>query len=62
MREKPEVAHIFKQFCKMIKNQFQTQIQILKTDNGRESFNNGLREFLEYDGIVHQSSCMHTLE
>ena len=35
MREKSEVGQIFQNFNKMIKNQFQTKIQVLRTDNGK---------------------------
>ena len=36
MKEKSEVGEIFKRFHNMIKTQFQTTIQIFRTDNGRE--------------------------
>ena len=38
MIDKFEVDQIFINFHKMIQNKFQAQIQILKTDNGREYF------------------------
>ena len=38
MKEKSEVGQIFQTFHKMIQNQFQTKIQVLKTDNGKEFF------------------------
>ena len=44
----------------MIQNQFQAQIQILKTDNGREYFHSALGTYLMNNGIVHQSSCVDT--
>ena len=44
----------------MIKTQFQTTIQIFRTDNGREYFNNILNRYLSSEGIIHQSSCPNT--
>lgn len=44
----------------MIQAQFQTKIQILRTNNGTEYFNSILRGFLLQHGIVHQSSCLDT--
>ena len=38
MREKSEVERIFKEFYRMIENQFQTKISILRSDNGTEYF------------------------
>ena len=44
----------------MIQTQFQTKIQILRTDNGTEYFNHSLSTYLEENGIIHQSSCVNT--
>ncbi|RVW63346.1 Retrovirus-related Pol polyprotein from transposon TNT 1-94 [Vitis vinifera] len=44
----------------MIQNQFQAQIQILRTDNGREYFHFALGTYLMNNGIIHQSSCVDT--
>ena len=44
----------------MIKTQFHTQIQVLRTDNGREYFNFILGKFLAAHGIIHHSSCVDT--
>ena len=44
----------------MIKTQFQTQIQVLQIDNGKEYFNSILRNYLLTNGIIHQSSCFDT--
>ena len=46
----------------MIQTQFQAKIQILRTDNGREFFNTSLSQFLSHHGIIHQSSCVYTLQ
>ena len=44
----------------MIQTQFQTKIQILRTDNGTEYFNHSLSTYLQENGIIHQSSCVDT--
>ena len=62
MREKFEVKRIFKEFYKMIENQFQTKISILRFDNGTEYFNKVLETFSNEKGILHQSSCSDTSE
>ena len=60
MKEKSEVTHIFKCFKKMIQTQFDTGIQIFRTDNGKEFFNSFLGNYLSDEGIVHQSTCVDT--
>jgi len=44
----------------MVQTQFQTKIQILRTNNGREYYNLTLNSYLQKVGIVHQSSCVDT--
>ena len=59
MKEKFEVSH-FQNFHSMIQTQFQTKIQILKTDNAKEYFNSSLNTFCLNQGIIHISSCVYT--
>lgn len=44
----------------MIQTQFQTNIQVLRTDNARDFFNSVLGSYLQSNGIIHQSSCVDT--
>lgn len=60
MKDKFETSQIFKKFQIMIQTQFQSKIQILKSDNTRDYFNSILGEFLAKEGIVHLSSCVDT--
>ena len=60
LKEKSETTQIFKEFHSMIQSQFQTDIQILRTDNGTEYFNSILGPYLKDHGIIHQSSCVGT--
>ena len=60
MKEKSEVGKIFENFHDMVQTQFQTSIQVLRTDNGREYYNSTLGSYLQKHGIIHQSSCVNT--
>lgn len=60
MKQKSDVQIIIPQFYKMVEAKFQTKIQILRTDNGREYVESVLGNFLKEKGIVHQSSCIST--
>jgi IS30 family transposase len=62
MKEKSEVETILKKFYTMLQTQFQKNIQILQSDNGREYFKNMLSQFFLEKGLVHQSSCVNTLQ
>lgn len=44
----------------MVQTQFQTQIQMVRSENGREYFTNTLTNFFEKNGIIHQRSCTDT--
>ena len=46
----------------MIETQFQTKINILRSNNGIDYFNKVLETFLNEQGILHQSSCSDTPE
>ena len=59
LKEKYEVVGVFKQFHKMILNQFETNIRILHTDNEREYYPNILGEHLQKEGIIHRVLTLH---
>ena len=60
IRDKTEVRTTFINFHSMIQTQFHTKIQILRTDNSTEYFNQTLGSYLRDQGIVHQSSCVES--
>lgn len=60
MKGKLEVGSIFENFHKMVQTQFQSNIQILRTDNGGEYFHHTLGTYLAKNGIVHQTSCPYS--
>ena len=55
MKEKSEDGH-----NSMIQTQFQTKIQVQKTDNTKEYFKSILDTYPMSQGIVHLSSCVDT--
>ena len=59
MKEKLEVSEIFQTNYKMIQNQFQTKIQVLKTDNRKEFFHSNLRSYLQKQKIIHLVWTLH---
>ena len=61
MNEKSEVKNMFQVFYKMVENQFQSKICLFQFDNGKEYFNEHLRNFFfEEKGILHRSTCRDT--
>ncbi|CAN1816910.1 Retrovirus-related Pol polyprotein from transposon RE1, partial [Linum perenne] len=44
-------------FCEMVHTQFHTNIQIVRTDNGKEF---SIPEFYASKGIIHQTTCVYT--
>jgi transposase InsO family protein len=62
LNSKTEVFPIFKHFAKLVSTQYNTQIRILRTDNGTEYVNNKFHDFLNEMGIIHQTTFVGTLE
>ena len=56
MKTKQVVRSFFKQFYSMVTTWYQTAIQILRTDNGGEFVNHELKQFLQCQGIIHQTT------
>ncbi|KAL6329534.1 hypothetical protein AAG906_022083 [Vitis piasezkii] len=44
----------------MITTQYQSNIQVIRTDNGGEFINQDLKRYLNLHGIVHQTTCPYT--
>jgi hypothetical protein len=60
LKGKSDVCQAVQDFFKMVQNQFQTNIQVFRSDNGKEYFNTNLSDFFRKNGTVHQSSCPNT--
>lgn len=46
----------------MIQTQFQTKVQVLKTNNTQEYFVSILNDYILSQKIIHQNSCVDTLQ
>ena len=60
MKSKNEVSFLFQKFHKMIATQYQSHIQVLRTNNGREFVNQDLKKYLQEHGISHQRTCPYS--
>ena len=60
LKEKTEVTSNIKNLCKLIKRQFGEDVKGIRTDNARDFINTELKEFLESEGIKHETSCPYT--
>ncbi|CAL8996654.1 unnamed protein product, partial [Prunus brigantina] len=60
LKSKKEVVSCFKDFHKLIVNQFNSQIKVLRSDNGTEFMTSSMSEFLTGEGIIHETSCVGT--
>lgn len=60
MKLKNEVSSLFQKFHKMIATQYQSHIQVLRTDNGGEFVNQDLKKYLQEHGISHHTTCPYS--
>ena len=58
LKQNSEVSYIFEKIYSMIRNQHDTSIKILRTDNDSEYFNYVLNQFLSNHGLLYYSSCV----
>lgn len=58
LKQKSDVPQTFIHFYNLVQTQYQTQIKILRTDNGSEY--TPLRPFFQDKGLVSQTSCPHS--
>lgn len=60
LKHRNEVLGCFKDFHKLVANQCNAKVQIIRTDNGTKYMN---KEFVSYtsdQGIIHQTTCLGT--
>lgn len=60
LKDKEEVEHMFEAFYVMVETQFNENIQIFPSDDGRVFFNDQLGTYFTSKRIEHQSSCPNT--
>jgi hypothetical protein len=61
MKHKDDVFKCFRDFYALVNNQFNTQVKMIRTDNGIKYVNKEFSAFLLENGILHQTSCPDTL-
>ena len=59
MRHKDETFQCFKNFYAYVKNHFNVQVQVIRSDNGTEYVNKVFGTFLSEHGILHQIGRAH---
>ena len=57
---KSDVCVVLQNFFVLVQTQFQSKVQIIRTDNGSEFVNVECNKLFVSRGIVHQRTCMHT--
>ncbi|WVZ81153.1 hypothetical protein U9M48_028565 [Paspalum notatum var. saurae] len=60
LEDKTEVAHVFSKFAKRARNEFNTSIMKIRSDNGREFDNTNIEEYCDEVGIKHEFSATYT--
>jgi hypothetical protein len=60
LKSKCEVFEYFKYFHKLVTTQFSAKIKIVRTDNGSEYMSHNMTNYLNSNGILHQTSCVST--
>jgi len=60
LKSKSEVFSCFKSFHAMVCTQFDSNIKILRSDNGTEYIDKSFRAFLDENGILFQTTCVGT--
>ncbi|CAL2276208.1 unnamed protein product [Prunus armeniaca] len=60
LKNKNEVFSRFQSFHKQMKTQFNTQIQILCSDNGGEFVNHDFQTYFQQHRIIHERTCPQT--
>ena len=60
LKHKSETFNAFTDFYQLVSTQFSSKIQTLRSDNGSEYMSNKMKQFLSFNGVVHQTSCVGT--
>lgn len=59
IQSKCEVIVVLKEFLYKVKNQYDVNVKILRSDNGKKIFNSTCHELFSSLGIIHQSSSSY---
>ena len=62
LKTKSEVGEKFTEFYRLIQTQYNSKIQVLRSDNGREYVNSRMTSLFKEKGLIHQTSRAYTPE
>ncbi|KAK1422630.1 hypothetical protein QVD17_17916 [Tagetes erecta] len=60
LKNKTEVFQNIENYFYMLKTQFNATVKVFRSDNGTEFVNNQMHNFLNNNGVLHQTSCSYT--
>ncbi|GKV43433.1 hypothetical protein SLEP1_g50721 [Rubroshorea leprosula] len=60
LKHKSEAALYLVNFCNMVETQFETHVQQMRSDNGKEFTEGLVKDFCQKKGILQQTSCVNT--
>lgn len=60
LKDKSEIVNHINNFCKMVATQFETKVNVIRSDNGTKFVSTKVHTFLHDEGILHETSCVHT--
>ena len=60
LKSRSEIYSTFKTFYSETKNQINSDIKVLRSNNAKEYSDSNFRQFLEQNEILHQSFCVYT--
>ena len=62
LKQKSEVLCAFKNFYTLVCNQYNASVKVFRSANGTEYINRDFNKFLTSRGIIHQTTCVNTVE
>lgn len=62
MKNKSETSQLIQNFCHMVHTQFNTKVKVLRSDNSNEFSSRSMKKVYAGHGILHQTSCVDTLQ
>jgi transposase InsO family protein len=60
LKHKNEVLRCFQDFHKLVANQFNAKVRIIRSDNVTEYLNNESMSYISDQGVIHQTTCPGT--
>ena len=60
MQHKSQMTSVLIRILALVQTQFQSQVQVIRTDNGSEFVNHAYNQLFKNVGIIHQHTCAYT--